>query len=245
MCGRVHIKTNLDEMLRAFAFARGDAEVDRAANQFPRYNGAPGLDYPLIIRDVVRDATEPVFGSVFMMARWGFIPHFAKARNEGFKHINARSESVATNGIFKNAYQARRALMPVTGYFEWHDKLGTGKSKDKQPFAIAMADDSPFCLAAIWQTWRDPTTRELVRSFCILTCPPNEMMAKIHDRMPVILARADYERWLGSEPDPADLLKPFPSRLMKMWPIDKKVGNSKNDTSDVLDEIDPDAEELF
>ncbi|TGQ83749.1 SOS response-associated peptidase [Mesorhizobium sp. M8A.F.Ca.ET.207.01.1.1] len=241
MCGRVHIKTNLDDMLQAFAFAQHNEDVDRAANQFPRYNGAPGLDYPLIINDVVRDAVEPVLGPVFKMMRWGFIPHFAKARTEGFKHINARAEGVATNGIFKNAYRSRRALMPVTGYFEWQDIFGTGKNK--WPYAIAMADDQPFCLAAIWQTWRDRGTGEDVDSFGIVTCEPNSMMAKVHNRMPVILKREDYGRWLGDEPDPADLMKPFPSELMKMWRIDRKVGNSKHDTPDILDEVPP--EDLF
>jgi putative SOS response-associated peptidase YedK len=175
------------------------------------------------------------------MARWGFIPFFAKARNEGFKHINARSEGVATNGIFKRAYASSRALMPITGYFEWHDVLGTGKQK--QPYAIAMADGSPFCLAAIWTTWRDKETGEEVPSFCILTCEPNDMMAKIHHRMPVILAREDYERWLGDDPNPSDLLKPFPSDRMTMWKIDRKVGNVKNDTADLLDPLPP--EDLF
>lgn len=235
MCGRVNIKTNLDDMLRAFAFARRSEDVDRAANQFPRYNGAPGLDYPIVITDVVRDSAEPIYGPVFAMARWGFIPHFAKAANEGFKHINARGETAATNGIFKRAYAARRALMPVTGYFEWHDKFGTGKNK--QPYAIAMASGEPFCLAAIWQAWRNPATGDQMRSFCIITCEPNEMMATIHDRMPVILQREDYDRWLGTEPDPRDLLRPFPAHLMKMWPVDRKVGSSKNDTPDVLDPI--------
>lgn len=241
MCGRVNIKTNLDEMLRAFSFTQRSEEVDRAANQFPRYNGAPGLDYPIIIRDVVRDAAEPIFGAVFKMARWGLIPHFAKARNEGFKHINARGETVATNGIFRNAYRTRRALMPVTGYFEWQDIFGTGKNK--QPYAIAMADGSPFCLAAIWQNWRDQATGEEVTSFCIITCEPNEMMSRIHNRMPVILHREDYDRWLSDEPDPGDLLKPFPSELMNMWKVDRKVGNSRNDSADILEEVG--AENLF
>lgn len=241
MCGRVNIRTNLDEMLRVFAFAQATEDVERAANRFPRYNGAPGLDYPIIIRDVIRDAAEPVLGPVFVMARWGFIPHFAKAPNEGFKHINARGETVATNGIFKNAYAERRALMPVTGYFEWHDIHGN--KKDKQPYAIAMADDSPFALAAIWQRWRDRQTGDEIRSFCIITCEPNEMMQQIHDRMPVILHRDDYDRWLGDERDPRDLLRPFPADLMKMWPVGKKVGNARNDTPDVLDPIEPERDD--
>lgn len=131
--------------------------------------------------------------------------------------------------------------MPITGYFEWQDILGTGKNK--QPYAIAMSDDTAFCLAAIWQVWRDPANGEDVPSFCIITCEPNAMMSKIHNRMPVILRREDYNRWLGTEPEPTDLLKPYPSEMMKMWKVDKKVGNSKNDAADVHDEIGP--EDLF
>jgi putative SOS response-associated peptidase YedK len=237
MCGRVNIGTNLDDMLRSFAYGRR-AEVERAGNQFPRYNGAPGLDYPIIIRNTVRDAPgAPLEGPMFTMAWWGFIPHYAKTRREGFKHINARSETAATNGIFRASYRDRRALMPITGFFEWKDIHGTGK--DKQPYAIAMADDRPFCLAAIWREWRDPETGETVRSFGILTCEPNAMMAAIHDRMPVILHPADHERWLSEEEDPRDLLVPFPAELMKMWPIGSKVGNWRNNTADILDPVEP------
>lgn len=130
--------------------------------------------------------------------------------------------------------------MPINGFFEWKDIFGTGKNK--QLYAIAMTDDSPFALAGIWDTWRDPATSAEVRNFAVVTCAPNEMMASIHDRMPVILHREDYERWLSPEPDPDDLMKPFPASQMKMSPIGRKVGSPKNDTPDILDEIDPDLE---
>lgn len=236
MCGRIYIEATLEEMLQNFACAdRGD--VGSLSNQFPRYNGAPSLYYPIIIRDMVRE--PDIMGPVFVSARWGLQPSWMKPGGRP-PPINARREGIATNGLFKSAYRLRRCLVPINGYFEWKDIYGTGKNK--QPYAIAMADDSPFALAGIWDTWRDPTTGVEIRNFAAITCPPNEMMATIHDRMPVILHRGDYDRWLSPEPDPDDLMRPFPAELMKMWPVDRKVGSPRNDTADIIDEIDPDPE---
>lgn len=229
MCGRVFVKTSIDSLMRSFAFAdRGEAEA--LGNTFPRYNGAPSQDYPIIV-------WEPELSTpVFMRARWGFIPRWMKQENGGSRPINAKSENVASSGMFKHAYRSRRALMPIDGFFEWKAILG---EKAKQPFAIAMKSGEPFALAAVWEAWRDPTLGgEERRTFCVLTCPANEMVATIHDRMPVIVHPADYRRWLSdTEEDPADLLKPFPAELMTMWPISSKVGSPKNDTPDILDPI--------
>ena len=89
-----------------------------------------------------------------------------------------------------------------------------------------------------------PKTEERIRTFCVLTCEPNEMMATIHNRMPVVLGPADYNRWLMDE-DPRDLLRPFPAELMTMWPINSKVGSPKNDTPDILDREEPIRTDLF
>ncbi|EHK52794.1 hypothetical protein MAXJ12_33479 [Mesorhizobium alhagi CCNWXJ12-2] len=104
--------------------------------------------------------------------------------------------------------------------------------------AIALKSGEPFALAAIWEMWREPKTGEDIKTFAVLTCEPNEMMATIHDRMPVVLHSSDYRRWL-MDPDPSDLMKPFPADLMTMWRIDRKVGNYKNDTPDILDVAPP------
>lgn len=233
MCGRVFIKTSLGEMLRAFAFAKEEESVSGLANEFPRFNGAPGRDYPIIVRDVVGDGGR--IGPVWRRALWGFRPAWSKAPKPGDRPppINARGETVATNGMFKDAYRRRRALLPIAGgYFEWQDIHGTGKNK--QPYAIAMADESPFCMAAIWETWRDRETNLELRTFAIVTCAPNSLMATIHDRMPVILHPEDYARWLSDDPDPGDLIKPYPSELMKMWKIGRDVGSPKNDRPDII-----------
>jgi putative SOS response-associated peptidase YedK len=101
-----------------------------------------------------------------------------------------------------------------------------------------MKDRSPFGIAGIWENWKN-SKGEWVRTFAILTTPANELVATIHDRMPAILAPAAYDRWLGTEPDPRDLLQPFPSDLMVIWPISARVNSPSNDDEHLLDEIEP------
>src|SRR4051812_47999236 len=95
-------------------------------------------------------------------------------------------------------------------------------------------DGSGFGLAGLWESWKDPSTNEWTRTFAVLTTEANELVADIHDRMPVILRPEDHDRWLGSEPDPRDLLRPFPAELMRMWPISTRVNSPKNDDADLL-----------
>lgn len=241
MCGRVFIKADIQTMVGAFSFANGDG-VKGMANQLPRYNGAPSQDYPIIIRDVVRD--PDLFGPVFVSARWGLLPKWAKDPKGGRPPpINARCETIATNGMFKAAYRSRRCLVPIDGFFEWKDIYGTGKNK--QPYAIAMKSGAPFALAGIWETWRDPKTDVDIRTFAIVTCEPNEMMAEIHDRMPVVLHEDDYRRWISDAENPADLMKPFPAGLMKMWPIGRGVGKYENNGPEIIEETGPEAPTLI
>jgi putative SOS response-associated peptidase YedK len=101
---------------------------------------------------------------------------------------------------------------------------------------IAMKDRSPFGIAGIWENWKNPAG-EWLRTFAVLTTDANELVARIHGRMPAILKPSDYERWLEPEPDPHDLLEPFPSEPMTMWPISKRVNSSANDDQDLVTEI--------
>jgi putative SOS response-associated peptidase YedK len=118
-------------------------------------------------------------------------------------------------------------------FFEWQATKG-----GKQPYAIGMKNGAPFGLAGLWENWKDPATHEWVRTFTIITVPSNELITRIHDRMPAILRAADYERWLGSEPDPHELLITFPAESMKMWPISKRANSPQNDDEGLLAEID-------
>jgi putative SOS response-associated peptidase YedK len=96
-------------------------------------------------------------------------------------------------------------------------------------------------LPGLWENWKDPSTNEWTRTFAVLTTESNELVADIHDRMPVILKLEDYDRWLGNEPDPRDLLRPFPAELMRMWPISTRVNSPKNDDADLLTPVAPDS----
>ncbi|QPC44622.1 SOS response-associated peptidase [Kaustia mangrovi] len=233
MCGRVFSKSSARQLVSAFAADRaaereggdGGDDIDDIG---PTYNGPPGRDYPLIIAEL------DMPGRVFVLARWGLIPRWMRDPKGGPKPINARAEAVASNGMFRAAYRSRRALMPVDGFFEWKAVKG---EKAKQPYAIAMADGSPFALAAIYEYWRDPASGLEVKTFAIVTCRANALMAEIHDRMPVVVAPEDYERWLGSEADPRDLLKPYPPELMIMWPIATRVNKPVNDDPSILDPL--------
>ncbi len=99
-------------------------------------------------------------------------------------------------------------------FFEWQATNG-----DKQPHAIAMKNGAPFGLAGLWENWKDPETREWVRTFTIVTVRSNDLIARIHDRIPAILRPQGCDRWLGTDPDPYDLLVTFPSEPMRMWQI--------------------------
>ena len=110
-----------------------------------------------------------------------------------------------------------------------------------------MADERPFCLAGIWDSRADPSARPgtEAKTFAVVTCEPNDLVAAIHDRMPAILHEKDYARWLSEDPDPADLMVPFPSQLMKSWPVSTRVNNVRNQEGDLLDPVEPEEPSLL
>lgn len=128
----------------------------------------------------------------------------------------------------------RRCIVPVDGFFEW--RVITG-ARAKQPYAIAMKDGLPFGLAGLWENWRNPSTGEWERTFVVITVPSNDLVAQIHGRMPAILEPKGYDRWLGLEPDPHDLLITYPSEPMTMWPISRRVSAPENDDPSLLEKV--------
>jgi putative SOS response-associated peptidase YedK len=213
MCGCVFVKSSFAELTAAFADVKRDDNL-ADLEPGPRSNGAPSLSYPVMVAD--KDAIH----GRFTLARWGLVPSWIKEAKPKHTPANARCETIKTNGMFRGAYRSRRCLVPVDGYFEWKATKGI-----KQPYALAMADGRPFCLAGIWETRPDPDARPGTgpKTFAIITCPPNDLVSTIHDRMPVILHEKDYPRWLGEDPDPADLMAPFPSDHMKIWPVSTRI----------------------
>jgi putative SOS response-associated peptidase YedK len=200
MCGRV---VQASEPLR-YTFVDGLSLPDSRTRP-PSYNVAPSQELY-----VIRHNHKT--GHTLDLLRWGLIPHGCKDPTGGRKPINARAESVASLPTFRAAYAKRRCIIPVESFFEWRAIKG---ARAKQPYAVAMKDRTPFAIAGLWENWRHPQSGEWIRTFAIITVPANELVAQIHDRMPLILPKSAYERWLGVEPDPHDLLTPFAVERMK------------------------------
>jgi len=223
MCGRIIQSSG---PLRLALFDGLDVADSRVRRVRPRYNGAPSQELLAI-----RENHETGQRSLDLL-RWGLIPHGCDDPAGGRKPINAKAETVARLPSFRDAYARRRCIVPVDGFFEWQSNGG-----GRRPYAVAMRDGAPLALGGLWENWKSPRTGEWVRTFCIITTPANVMVSRIHPRMPLILAPADFDRWLGSERDPADLLRSYPSADMRMWPVSTRVNSPDNDDSSILEPI--------
>jgi putative SOS response-associated peptidase YedK len=223
MCGRVVQKTPLHEIRVLFE------TVNPIPNAAPTYNGAPTDTLPVVRLD--REERRSLD-----LLRWGLIPYWAKDRSIGPRCINAMAETVATKPAFREAFRRRRCLVPADFFYEWQ-KLPKGK----QPYAIGLADGTPMAFAGLWERWNDPEAAQPLHTFSIITGPPNELCLPIHNRMPVILPREAWRLWLGeddaTEPALRDLLRPYPARLMRAYPVGSAVGNVRNNSADLLDPI--------
>jgi putative SOS response-associated peptidase YedK len=177
--------------------------------QLPRYTGASGQEQWIVRQLATGERTVDKH-------LLGLIPGWIKEAAPRVKPINATAERVATAPMFRDAYARRRCLLPIYSFFEWKAIKGANA---KKPYCIGLKSDQLFALAAIWEVWRNPESDELVRSFCVITTVANDLVSTIHDRMAVIVPPMAYDRWLSkAEPDPRDLLVPFPAELMRMWP---------------------------
>jgi putative SOS response-associated peptidase YedK len=229
MCGRITQKSNPHVLALKVATLIEPLPEGKAVP--PRFNGAPGQQH-WVIRQ------HPKTGERHLdRLWWGLIPYWTKEASPKLKPINATADRVATAPMFRAAYAKRRCLVPVDNFFEWIQAKGKGP---KQPYAIGMKSGEPFALAGIWESWRHPETGEIFRSFCVVTTDANELLAAIHHRMPVILDPASFDRWLSPlDPDPRDLLVPYPAELMMTWPISTRINKADNDDAAILDRASP------
>jgi len=163
--------------------------------------------------------------------RWGLVPAWAKNLKIGHSTFNARAEGIDIRPAFRAAWNAgRRCLVIADGYYEWRDH-------DKQPFAVALSNRGPMTLAGLWDSWIAPSG-ETLKSFTIITTVANTILQPLHGRMPVLLAPEAWASWLGetaaSEAELKALLKPYPGAAMAFWPVDRRVGNVRNDSPDLF-----------
>jgi len=239
MCGRYYSKSDKQKIAEAFRVKAPDSLVI-----FPSYNVAPQTFQPVIRID--DEGNREI-----VKMRWGLVPFWAKDEKMAYSTINAKAETVATTAAYREPFKRRRCLVPASGFYEWM-KLD---AKNKQPYAITVTGQDVIAFAGVWDTWKDKTTGEMLETFSIITTDPNGLMKPeqgpaIHDRMPVIIEPKNYDRWLD-EADPAhlplDLLRPFLSDLMKAWKVGKDVGNVRNNTPELCEEIwnEPDQVSLF
>jgi len=230
MCGRVRLSTDVSEIKIAFR-----VPPERATPNFPPiWNAPPTTDLPVVRRDP-RDGQRSLD-----LLRWGLIPYWAKDPKIGFTTFNAKAEGIETKPAFRDAYQKRRCLVPIDNFYEWQ-KIG----KDRQPYAVARADGELMALAGLWEGWRSPNG-EWLRSFTIVTTSANPTLALLHERMPVILDPDAWPAWLGEEEADAErlisLMVPYPEERLKLWPVDKRVGNVKNNDAGLIERVEPEAD---
>lgn len=229
MCGRYVSATPPDQIAAYF-----DAEAPEALIE-PSYNVAPTKD----VYAVLSDGTTRVVDAF----HWGLIPLWAKDAKIGSKMINARAETLAEKNAYKSAFKKRRCIIPADGFYEWQKDPKDPKAK-KQPFFIHHPDGEPFAFAGLWEVWRGPDKdQEPLRSCTIITTTPNSEMAKIHDRMPVILPASAWETWLDRDVDDLEvlgkLLVPAPPEIIQMHPVSTEVNNVRNDRPDLTVEAPP------
>jgi putative SOS response-associated peptidase YedK len=215
MCGRFALFAPGEQLAEQFG-------VELNHELEPRYNIAPthaGAAIRLAASTGERELTY---------FRWGLIPSWAKDPKIGSRMINARSETAAEKPSFRAAFKRRRCLIPASGFYEWQ------RLEDrKQPTFIHASDDSLLGLAGLWEIWQ-ANDGSVVETCTILTTQPNEMMASIHNRMPVIIEAEDYSMWLDPGPQPQDalhLMRPYPAKGMEAYPVSTAVNNPRNDAA--------------
>jgi putative SOS response-associated peptidase YedK len=228
MCGRYGRRA--DKQRIAEWMQAHDTNVFDDTYLAPSYNVAPKSFQPVV-------RLEPETGErELTVMRWGLVPFWAKDTKIGFSTINAKAETVPTSPTFREAWKRRRCLVPAEWFYEWR-KLD---EKHKQPYAIAMKDDSMFAFGGLWERWKDKASGKELQTYTVITTDPNELLEPIHNRMPVIVARKDYERWMASA-DPAhlpvDLLKPYPAEEMKVWKVSSAVGNVRNNSPELIEHV--------
>lgn len=213
MCARYSLKTNPLELQAEF-------ELAGAPVLQPRFNLAPTQAAPII---TALDA------HALTIARWGLVPSWAKQLRSVTNTFNARAETLATKGVFKDALKHRRCLVPVDGFYEWR-QVG----KLRQPLHITLASHRPFSFAGLWDTWTSPEGLRVV-SFTIVTTEPNAFMGAIHTRMPAVIAPADRHRWLTDEASSAQLLAPWAGEPLTAVEVSQAVNKVANDDARCLE----------
>ena len=193
------------------------------------YNIAPSLSVPVIRQ-------SPEGKRVAHLLRWGLIPNQSRDPAIGHKLNNARAETVADKPSFRAAYKQRRCLIPANGYYEWQEVAG----ERKQPWYIDLKSEMPMAMGGLWESWTN-SEGEIVRTFCVVTTRPNEVMQPIHERMPVIIPAHHWSAWLNPKFADASaiahMLAPCDASIMEARPVSRRVSNAREQGPALMDAV--------
>ncbi|MFW5691366.1 MAG: SOS response-associated peptidase [Chloroflexota bacterium] len=221
MCGRFVLNADSKAIQQAFDLTNLPDKL------MPRFNIAPTQPVGVITNHDPRS---------LQYFRWGLVPFWAKDSDIGSRMINARSETLQDKPSFKHAYRKRRCLIPATGFYEWKQT-----DDGKQPYFIHLKEQPVFAFAGLWESWDNPEG-ETLRTFTIITSDPNDLVKPLHNRMPVILRRDDYDMWLSPDDLPPDaltpLLRPYDADSMDAYPVSTQVNSPRNDAPDLIEPLD-------
>jgi len=222
MCGRYVVAYDPQTLVSGFGLSH--------APDFPRrFNVAPQSQVP-VVHDTLQGER------VATLMQWGLVPHWAQDARAGPRLNNARSESAADKPSFRRALRRRRCLLPASGFYEWQPApAGAPPPARKQPWYVSPAAQAPgpglLAMAGLFEAWRPAEDAQWLLTCCVLTTAPNGLMSPIHDRMPVLLAPADWARWLDrsiQEPGAVtDLLRPCPDDWLQAWPVSRAVSTGR------------------
>ena len=216
MCGRYAISHSAADLQSLF-----DVVNPRDFTVDARYNIAPTQLVPMVFRN--REG-ERSAGN----ARWGLIPGWVKKPSEWkASTFNARSEEVAGKPTFRNAFKRGRVLVPASGFYEWKREGGT-----KTPYHIRQRSGEPLAFAGLMDIWRDKESDERLVSCTILTTAAAGPVEELHNRMPVMVDRSEFDDWLSNE-DPQEALQQVlssaPLDEIELYPVDSAVNSTRND----------------
>lgn len=192
-------------------------------NLQPRYNIAPTQQVGV----VTQDGDNLTYSEM----RWWLVPGWwSKDLKSVPATFNARAEGIDQKPMFRSALKQTRCLIPASGFFEW-----TGEKTARKPWFISAVDGKPLTFAGLFETWKDRESGEEIKSCTIITCAANDFMARIHNRMPVILDQKDWRSWLD-EPR-TDLLKPANDDVLQAWRVSPEVNSSRYQGEDTMEGI--------
>ena len=239
MCGRFVIASSPPLLADHF-----DVDENRVGAVEPDYNVAP--------RQMVIAVRERESTRFLDELRWGFVPSWAKDPSVGDRMINARAEALTTKSAYKRAFEKHRCIIPADGFYEWKvvapPATPKGRPK-KQPVFIHRRDGQPMAFAGLWAAWKAPDGLNLdgvgedgwLRTCTIVTGEPNELLAPIHDRMPVVLPESAWDRWLSCDVDDVEalteLLVPLDASEMELWPVSTLVNKADNKGPEVAQPV--------